>query len=122
MNISSDFKKAFKLTRRTATTFVKGRAVKGSATTTDEEGSVQALRQEELLQLPEGQRNRGAIVIYTETTLPLYTLNEVTNVPADIIEYNGQLYEVQIAEGWDYLGLKHNRSVATRVERKSTER
>ena len=122
MNISSDFKKAFKLTRRTATAFNKGRAVKGSTTITDEEGSIQAVNQEELLQLPEGKRNRGAIVIYTEPSLPLLSLNEETNTPADIIEFSGQLYEVQIADDWTYLSIGHNKSIATRVERKSAER
>ena len=73
MNISAEFKKSFDLIRASApTTFEKGRAIKGATTTTSEIGSVQAAREEELLQLPEGQRNKGAIVIYTEPELPYH--------------------------------------------------
>ncbi len=122
MSIPLDFIKSFKLIRATPTTFNKGRAVKGSTTETDQTGSIQSAREEELLQLPEGQRDRGAIVIYTEPELPLLTLNEATNTPADQVEVSGQLYEVQIVETWTYFSIGHNRSVATRVERKSTER
>ncbi len=120
--IGLDFKKPFTLTRGTASTFSKGRAAKGVVTVTIESGSIQALREEELLQLPEGQRNKGAIVIYTEPGLVLLSLNETDNIPADIIEFNGQKYEVQIVEDWTYLGIGHNRTIAIRLEKQRDKR
>ncbi len=67
-------------------------------TTNDYKGSIQPVRDRELQYLPEGRRNKEAIVIYTAANLN--TLDEGAKMPPDIVVTRGKRYEV--ARTWHH--------------------
>jgi hypothetical protein len=80
-------------------------AARGSVTFT---GSVQPITGRELLDLPEAQRTREPKMVITETELK--TLDKTAGTAADIVEYEGEDYEVTKVEAlaeWDGAGLAH---------------
>lgn len=76
---------------------------------------VQPASARELLILPEGERTKGAVRFYT--TDPLQTASEYTQTPADVVAFDGQLWQVQRVDPWPVGGgLQHYRSFAVKVE------
>lgn len=88
------FKEQFTLKRYEAGAYVDGKWAPGAieCSSLRVDSSIQPVRERELQYLPEGQRNREAIVIYTATEIR--TLNEGANLPPDIVEARGKEYEV----------------------------
>lgn len=88
------FKESFTLKRYGAGSYVAGEWVPGALIDSELriDSSIQPIREREIQYLPEGRRNREAIVIYTDTEIR--TLDEGANLPPDIVFARGKSYEV----------------------------
>ncbi len=65
--------------------------------------------------LPEGERNKEYVRIYTETEL--FGNEEKTGTKGDRVEYRGRQYEVQGVAPWtDEMPEPHFKLIASRVE------
>lgn len=91
--------------------YVSGRWVETSAATFQIKACIQPAGAEELLRLPEGQRTRKVISIWTETELR--TATYPAGARADRITYGGESYEVQAVELWEEGG--YYRALAARI-------
>lgn len=78
------------ITRKAAGSYVDGRWVDGAATVYTAAGNVQPLNGRELLQLPEGDRNRE----YKK----MYTAFAVQN--DDVVTISGKTYQAQNVADW----------------------
>lgn len=92
----------YTVTRRTASTYVAGRAVAGSSSTLTITASVQPASGRELERLPEGRRAKETRVLYTTT--PLYVGGQGAAYEADRIAIGGATWEVQHVEAWPAAG------------------
>jgi hypothetical protein len=86
---------------RTAVSFVNGRAQQGAPDEFEIEAAVQPATPKELARLPEGQRSREVIAVYTETELRIGG----PGAAADRIGHAGATYEVHSVERWDVGGF-----------------
>lgn len=86
----------FSVERGSAGAYVNGAFVPGATTTLVVLGSVQPLNGRELENLPEGQRVKESIKIYTATELK--TVDEVNQIKADVVIDGGKRYEVQTVD------------------------
>jgi hypothetical protein len=104
------------VTRAAAGSYVDGRWVAGSTSTLTVTASAQPhrARPDELLHLPEADRTRESLRLYTETELQ--TADEETQTPADLVTWDGEQWEVVRVESWP-LGLAHYKAIALRVAR-----
>lgn len=73
----------------------------------------------EMENLPEGERTKQMIKLYTSDALKL-SQNESLKA-SDVVLYNGQCWEVQRTEQWPD-GLGHYKSVAVLIQPKDLER
>jgi hypothetical protein len=87
--------------------YVAGRYVPGDSQTFEAFGNIQPLNGKELLQLPEGDRDRQAVKIYTAFALE----NNDTVTRADGINY-----EVQAVEDWTAFHQPHYKARLMRIE------
>lgn len=104
------------ITRSAAGSYVDGRFVDGA---TEEISIVASIQQDrprpdELLHLPESDRTREAVRIYTNTALR--TANETNGTIADYLTWDGEQWEVVKVESW-VLGIVHYKAIALRVSR-----
>jgi hypothetical protein len=91
--------KTYTFTRQGAGSYVNSRWVDGAAAApVSFRASVQEITGFALAQLPEGERNKRPIWIYTDTQLQI--VNTDTQTKGDIVNYLGFLYEVQVLEDW----------------------
>ena len=104
------------VTRAAAGSYVDGRWVAGSNSQFSITGSIQPakMKHEELLHLPEGDRNRSAIRVYTATELR--AANETNQTLADFVTWDGEQWEVVKVDVWT-LGICHYKAMALRVRR-----
>jgi hypothetical protein len=79
-----------------------GRYRPGTSSTFTISASVQPARGRDLLRLPEGQRTREVIAIFTATALQ--TAAAPGGATADAITFQGSQYEVQTVEYWFQAG------------------
>ena len=85
--------------KRSTDSFVKGRSVKGTPTTFTKKANIQPLKGNEILQLPEGDRERENMKCY----LPFKLQGN-----DEVIRADGRKYEVQESENWNVFGkLQH---------------
>ena len=61
--------------------------------------SIQPLSGRELMILPEGERTRERIKIYSETVLQV--ADQVRGTKGDLVQYNNRNWEVQAMQRWD---------------------
>lgn len=106
------FTETYPLIRATAGAHVKGKYVPGTPTNTTIVANWQPLSGAELLNLPELQRKRKSIMLYSEKEIR--GINEVAGVPADIITIDGLNYEVQKVKYYKEL-CEHYEAVALEV-------
>lgn len=105
--------------RRDGGAYVDGRYT--GETTTDEDfiGSIQpptSRRGHDFLQeLPEAQRTRDVIVVYTDFNV-LRTANEGSNTLADRVLFNGKTFEVQRINTWATQVLTHDQAYCVRLD------
>lgn len=81
--------------------------------------AVQPFTMKEMENLPEGERSKQMIRLYTSDVLKLSENESLKS--ADVVLYNGQCWEVQKTEVWPG-GLGHYKSVAVLVQPKDVER
>lgn len=86
------------VTRTSPGSYVKGVHQPGESSTFGIVASVQPASGRDLLRLEEGQRTRETITVFTPDDLR--TADEAAGTPADRIEWQGSLYEVQLVENW----------------------
>jgi hypothetical protein len=91
--------------------YVQGRWVEGAAETLEILASVQPATPKELQRLPEGDRTKAVIAIWTTTELR--TASSPPGAQADRVTYAGSTYEVQAVEAWDLGG--YWKALASRV-------
>lgn len=114
MQTSADMFTSCTLRRRAAGVFTSGRWIDGAETESTIVASVQPLTSDELLQLPEGDRSKGARRVYTESELQAG--DESAGLVADRIVWGGEEWEVHKVDGHG-LGLAHYAATVVRVER-----
>lgn len=88
---------AFTVLRRTESVNDNGRAERAEERL-PMTGNVQPAGPRELERLPEGERDRETLVIYTRA--PLRVGDEGTGTAADIVVYGGARYTVSAVEPW----------------------
>lgn len=113
--------KTITVSRRAQGSYVNGRYSEASPTTFTIIGNVQpGLKWNDLQQLPEGERNRKSLRLYTST--PLRTRKEGSNGwDADVIQYTDPLgvtedYQVVKVTHYAMGVLNHYKAVCIRVE------
>lgn len=105
------FRKSVTVKRRAAGSYVAGVWTPGALTTTAIQASVQPASAEDMQRLPEGQRQTGAVRIYTNDALRTATGTQ----EADIVVTEQGDYEVSVAEAWSNGLIPHNFYLCTRV-------
>lgn len=88
----------YTVTRRLATPFRRGLAQPTTDAQFNVTASIQPLTGKDLLRLPEGRRANETRVLFTSTLL--YTGDQGSDYEADLVELDGQLWEVQGVEDW----------------------
>lgn len=113
-NPSVTGKRTVNLTRYTAGSYVNGSYVDGSSTVTPIEVNYQPANEEILLQLPEAERSRDPLVVYTSEALR--TVDKDSNLAADQIEINGNQYKVHKVARYEMGVLDHTKAIVLRVQ------
>lgn len=113
IDIPSIFKKSFTVYRGTQGAYVSGRWVAGSETTFTATGSMQPMKPDELLVLPEGIRTKDVKKFYTDDNLN--TANELLKIPADQVDIGGKRYEVHGDMDHNTGHSAHNKVILVRV-------
>jgi len=102
-----DFATVFDVVR-TTTAVSGGRTVLQSQTTANVIGVVQPASTRELERLPEAERTRGAITIYTT-----FALNAGSaGFTADTVNWNGSSYTVMSVDDWSQFGAGYVKALA----------
>lgn len=105
----------YAVTRRAAPSYdaTTGLASAGSTSSLSILASVQPLGGRDLLRLPEGERSRQWVAVFTATAL------RVADAPngqmADLVSYRGEQHEVQSVEQWDESG-NFFKAIAVKVQ------
>ena len=90
----------YAVTRRSASSFTKGRQVAGGTTALDVEGILVPVAGEELLRLPEGERNVERATLYTAVLLR----TAGASGEADVVSASGKLWEVETVKDYREFG------------------
>ena len=78
--------------------WVDGRFVRSAPTTIQMKASVQPLKGNEALILPEHRRNSEAVKIYTCDRL--FPTDEKRQTAADVVSHDGKRYEIHSVQNW----------------------
>jgi hypothetical protein len=105
------FRKSVTVKRRAAGSFVAGVWTPGAPSTTTIQASVQPASAEDMQRLPEGQRQTGAVRLYTNDTL----LTAKGTQEADIVVTEQGEYEVSVADVWSNGLIPHKSYLCARV-------
>jgi hypothetical protein len=84
-----------------AGSYINGHWVEGKTQTLNIMATVEPLSGNDLLLLPEGERTKEAIRIYTDSELK--TVDEFAKRKADVVNYFGKCFEVQVVKRWTQL-------------------
>lgn len=103
----------FKIVRFSPGGYVKGKWVNGVSEEIEIEGNVQPMRGHELLALPESDRTKDVIKVYTVENLQ--TLDELTQTKADLVIWNDLVYQVVKTMTYQMGILNHTKSIAIRM-------
>ena len=106
------FTEEYILIRATAGGHIKGTYFPGTTSNITIEANWQPLSGDELLNLPENQRTRRSLMIYSEDEIR--GENQVSNIPADIITVDSKNYEIQSVKYYKEL-CEHYEAVAVEV-------
>lgn len=94
----------------------KGRFEEGEREKITIKASVQPARGRELLRLEEARRNREAIKLYTPAELRTVETSELKQ--PDVIEWQGERFEVELVDDWDLYG-GYYKAVALKMEQRT---
>jgi hypothetical protein len=89
--------------------YVRGIWTPGKASEFEIQATVEPLDGQDLLLIPEGERTKEMIRIYSE--LELKTADEACARKADVVRYQGKLYEVHKVKTWTQL-IPHFETIA----------
>lgn len=104
------------VTRTTGGSRVKGAWVKGASTELTIQANIQpVMKGTDTLLLPEGDRSKEIIKIYTTSEL-LSRKEGASPVDGDIIEYDGKSFEVMRVISYKMGILNHTKAIAVRRE------
>jgi len=103
----------FTFKRRAATTYVNGKAVAGAESDVVVNGSLQPMNAREVMLLPEGQRTRENLKIYTDTVLN--PAEKETGKPADRLTIGSYVYEVTGMENWTQSDIPFYKVILTKA-------
>lgn len=98
------------LTRYAPGGYVDGRWVDDDPTPSTIRAAVQPARPTELVNLPEGQRTRGAIKLYTNA--PLLVADVETGQRADVVTYDGRGWVIHETAKYQGFGLLAYKAIA----------
>lgn len=99
--------------RYLAGTHTAGRWVSGGYADSTIIASVQPVKSSELLLLPEGERTRGSVKVYSDDDLR--TADEPNKLPADRILWDGYEWEVFWVDDHQ-LGIAHSKAICLRID------
>lgn len=100
--------------RTAANSIVNGRLVKGALIVIPNvAASVQSPSPKDLRALPEGERTGYVRSIHT--TMELNTVDQLNEISADVIEYNGRTFKVVGDHDWQKFGYSHLLMVEIKV-------
>lgn len=102
------------LTQYTAGSYVNGVYQDGSTTVTPIVVNYQPANEEILLQLPEAERSRDPLVVYTPAVLK--TVDKDNNLAADQLEIGGSMYKVHKVARYEMGVLDHTKAIVLRVQ------
>jgi hypothetical protein len=100
--------------RFAASSNVKGRWTDGATTPFTFVASVQPLKGNELLVLPEGQREKETYKLYT--TYQLRTADEPAKKKPDKIQIFSKTFEVISVEPWQNKVIPHYKAIVSRID------
>lgn len=103
------------ITRRTASTYVDGDVVLGTTTMVNIEANVQPLKDAELLLLPEADRSREWVKVYTADVIRSQREGP-SGYAADTFIWLGDVYKVIKVKTYSMGLLDHTRAMCARVE------
>lgn len=103
----------FTFKRRAATTYTNGKAVLGAESDVVLDGSLQPMNSRDVLLLPEGQRTRENLKLYTDTQL--FPAEKETGRPADRLTIGSSVYEVTGIEMWTLTDIPHYKAILTKA-------
>lgn len=104
---------AITVKRRAAGTWnADGTHTRGAETLISTDAVVQPSGPKELMKLPENERTKEAITVFTRTALQASDVS--AQLAADLIVWKSREYEVQIVEDWT-TQAQYARAIATRV-------
>ncbi len=95
---------------------LKGKRVPDVYKTSTFTASVQPATPDEIIEeSPGGERNKHGIRLYTD--IELRTVNTKTRMKADIVEYQGDKFEVIQVDKWvgNKRGLQHYKAIAVKI-------
>ncbi len=98
-----------------AVTRVKGRVVPQSYSVNNFEASIQPATADELEEMPQAERNKETLKLYTETELR--PVDDDGKFAADIVEWRGKLWKVVSVKHYDEteIDLNHFKVMMTRT-------
>ncbi len=82
----------------------------GSDVTLHIMASIQPLNGREIMLLPDGERDRETVKVYTDTALVI--ADQEAQQKGDQIAYNGGVYEVMVKSNWTETRLAHFKYLA----------
>ena len=93
--------------------WVKGRWVEGLVTLINIEANVQPMRGHELLVLPEADRTKDSIKVYSVEHID--TVEDVKQEQADIVIWNGKRYKAMKSMQYQMGILNHTKTICVRL-------
>lgn len=112
--INSFMTEVIKVQRFGVGEYVKGVYQPGDTTELEIPASVQPMKPNERLLLPEGQRTKEVVKIFTVERL--CTTDERGGTKADIITSKGRLFEIAGVDDWTKTDLPHFMSIGVKVD------
>jgi len=103
------------LFRKTQGSYVKGRWVEGVEEEIVIQANVQRLKMSELMKLPESDRQKKWLVIYSVSEIR-EAKQGVNGWEADEFIWKGERFRVMMSESWDMGVLDHYSARAARIE------
>ena len=110
---AEQFESGITVSRYGAATKTDGVWVAATPTTFTMVASMQPMEGDELLMVPEGDREREHITIFTDTLLR--TIDQEALTGADVVTWNGNDYEVKKVRNYRMGALDHYECIASRV-------
>ena len=107
------FRKSLKVRRIGDVEYINGKPTEDASETLCIKGSVQPANTDDMQSLPEGRRLLGVLKIYTDTKLRAAREGSYNS---DIIEIDGDDYEVAAVMPWQNGIINHYKILASRVQ------